>query len=214
MRFSLRPWPGRVLQCLLAFPAPRSPCGPYPARPANARSPHAAWRSPAPPGPPAADRPAWPGPPTRPDRAAAATPTPATCTSPPGAAERPCRPCPDRRTPPRSAPCTPRSTSASAPSPAPQDQAPGHSNSLGMAPRSPSQDKVSNSNPASPDLDREGSGSYPTGTQVSDEEMATLPIIRHDFHGDWNYTLHPPPHSAANAQDVSVGTVDSVDSVA
>src|SRR3954447_13984561 len=40
------------------------------------------------------------------------------------------------------------------------------------------------------------SGSYPTGTQVTDEEMATLPIIRHDFHGDWNYTLHPPPHSA------------------
>jgi transposase len=54
------------------------------------------------------------------------------------------------------------------------------------------------------------SGSYPTGTQVTDAEMATLPIIRHDFHGDWNYTLHPPPHSAANAQDVSVGTVDSV----
>jgi hypothetical protein len=56
------------------------------------------------------------------------------------------------------------------------------------------------------------SGSYPTGTQISDEEMATLPITRHDFHGDWNYTLHPPPHSAAaaNAQDVSIGTAESV----
>jgi Rhodopirellula transposase DDE domain len=53
-------------------------------------------------------------------------------------------------------------------------------------------------------------GSYPTGTQVSDEEMATLPITRHDFHGDWNYTLHPRPHAAADAHDVSVGTVDSV----
>jgi hypothetical protein len=54
------------------------------------------------------------------------------------------------------------------------------------------------------------SGSYPTGTQVSDEEMATLPIIRHDFHGDWNYTLHPPPHSAADARELSVGPVNCV----
>jgi hypothetical protein len=46
--------------------------------------------------------------------------------------------------------------------------------------------------------------SYPTGVQISDEEMATLPITRHDFHGDWNYTLHPPPHSTASqdAQDL------------
>ncbi|MFE2738890.1 ISAzo13 family transposase [Streptomyces sp. NPDC059349] len=36
---------------------------------------------------------------------------------------------------------------------------------------------------------------YPTGIQVSDEEIAALPITRHRFHGDWNYTLHPqlPP---------------------
>ena len=34
-------------------------------------------------------------------------------------------------------------------------------------------------------------GSYPTGVRVSDQEMAALPITRHDWHGDWNYTLHP-----------------------
>jgi hypothetical protein len=34
-------------------------------------------------------------------------------------------------------------------------------------------------------------GRYPTGAEVSDAAMAALPITRHDFHGDWNYTLHP-----------------------
>ncbi|MDX3581008.1 helix-turn-helix domain-containing protein, partial [Streptomyces europaeiscabiei] len=32
---------------------------------------------------------------------------------------------------------------------------------------------------------------YPTGIQVSDDDIAALPITRHRFHGDWNYTLHP-----------------------
>ncbi|MFF2134157.1 ISAzo13 family transposase [Streptomyces olivochromogenes] len=32
---------------------------------------------------------------------------------------------------------------------------------------------------------------YPTGIQVGDDEIAALPITRHRFHGDWNYTLHP-----------------------
>ncbi|MGW8955997.1 ISAzo13 family transposase [Streptomyces sp. NPDC055709] len=32
---------------------------------------------------------------------------------------------------------------------------------------------------------------YPTGIQVSDDEIAALPLTRHRFHGDWNYTLHP-----------------------
>ncbi|MGX1027430.1 hypothetical protein RKD38_002111 [Streptomyces ambofaciens] len=35
------------------------------------------------------------------------------------------------------------------------------------------------------------SGEYPTGIRVSDDEIAALPITRHCFHGDWNYTLHP-----------------------
>ena len=34
---------------------------------------------------------------------------------------------------------------------------------------------------------------YPAGIKVSDAEMATLAIQRHDFHGDWNYTLRPRP---------------------
>jgi hypothetical protein len=55
------------------------------------------------------------------------------------------------------------------------------------------------------------SGSYPIGIQVSDEQMATLPITRHDFHGDWNYTLHPQSAgTGADAQHVSVDTVHNV----
>src|SRR5690348_13936812 len=40
-------------------------------------------------------------------------------------------------------------------------------------------------------------GSYPTGIKVSNAQMAALPISRHPFHGDWNYTLHPAGHTAA-----------------
>ena len=36
-------------------------------------------------------------------------------------------------------------------------------------------------------------GSYPDGIKVSDQQMAALPIDRHDWHGDWNYTLRPEP---------------------
>jgi transposase len=39
-------------------------------------------------------------------------------------------------------------------------------------------------------------GSYPTGVQVTSAQMAALPISRHPFHGDWNYTLHPAPRPA------------------
>jgi hypothetical protein len=34
-------------------------------------------------------------------------------------------------------------------------------------------------------------GSYPTGVKISNREMRALPITHDDFHGDWNYTLHP-----------------------
>jgi hypothetical protein len=34
-------------------------------------------------------------------------------------------------------------------------------------------------------------GTYPTKIKVSDKEMASLPLDRHKFHGDWNYTLAP-----------------------
>jgi transposase len=37
-------------------------------------------------------------------------------------------------------------------------------------------------------------GTYDTGIQVSDAHMDALPLVRHDWHGDWNYTLHPREH--------------------
>jgi hypothetical protein len=36
---------------------------------------------------------------------------------------------------------------------------------------------------------------YPKGIVVSDEQMASLNITRHDFHGEWNYTIHPRNNS-------------------
>jgi len=32
---------------------------------------------------------------------------------------------------------------------------------------------------------------YPAGIKVSDEDIAALNIIRHTFHGEWNYTIKP-----------------------
>ena len=32
---------------------------------------------------------------------------------------------------------------------------------------------------------------YPPGVKITDAQIAALPIARHDFHGDWNYTLAP-----------------------
>ena len=29
------------------------------------------------------------------------------------------------------------------------------------------------------------------GVAVGDEQMAQVNLKRHDFHGDWNYTIHP-----------------------
>ena len=34
-------------------------------------------------------------------------------------------------------------------------------------------------------------GSYPSGIVITDDQMASLNLERHRFHGDWNYTLHP-----------------------
>jgi hypothetical protein len=38
------------------------------------------------------------------------------------------------------------------------------------------------------ELDR---GSYPLGVRVSDRELAAVPLRRHDWHGEWNYTVLP-----------------------
>ena len=40
-------------------------------------------------------------------------------------------------------------------------------------------------------------GSYPDGVKISDEQMAALPLDRHEWHGDWNYTLRPEPPAPA-----------------
>jgi hypothetical protein len=42
-------------------------------------------------------------------------------------------------------------------------------------------------------------GSYPTGAKVSDAQMAAVPLARHRFHGDWNYTIRPRPAPPALA---------------
>ena len=33
--------------------------------------------------------------------------------------------------------------------------------------------------------------SYPKGVTITDEQMEQLHLKRHEFHGDWNYTIHP-----------------------
>ena len=35
---------------------------------------------------------------------------------------------------------------------------------------------------------------YPAGVKVTDAEIDAINIHRHDFHGDWNYTISPQPH--------------------
>jgi hypothetical protein len=36
-------------------------------------------------------------------------------------------------------------------------------------------------------------GYYPIGVKVTKAELAAVPLTRHDFHGDWNYTVHSEP---------------------
>jgi len=38
------------------------------------------------------------------------------------------------------------------------------------------------------ELDR---GTYPKGRDITDAQMATLTLVPHRFHGDWNYTIQP-----------------------
>jgi hypothetical protein len=43
-------------------------------------------------------------------------------------------------------------------------------------------------------------GTYPLEVRVRDEELAAVPLVRHGFHGEWNYSMHPaadkPPPTA------------------
>ena len=38
---------------------------------------------------------------------------------------------------------------------------------------------------------------YDTGIKISDRQMDALPLSRHDWHGDWNYTLRPEDYDQA-----------------
>ena len=40
-------------------------------------------------------------------------------------------------------------------------------------------------------------GSYPTHLTISDDLLATVRLARHDFHGEWNYTILPDTPPAA-----------------
>ena len=35
---------------------------------------------------------------------------------------------------------------------------------------------------------------YPTGLAYTKKQVAALPVSKHDFHPDWNYTVRPEPH--------------------
>ena len=37
-------------------------------------------------------------------------------------------------------------------------------------------------------------GYYPTGTKITDQQLAALPLTGHHWHPDWNYDLAPTPH--------------------
>ena len=36
-------------------------------------------------------------------------------------------------------------------------------------------------------------GYYPTGTKISDAQLAALPLQANEWHGEWNYTLASQP---------------------
>jgi Rhodopirellula transposase DDE domain/Helix-turn-helix of DDE superfamily endonuclease len=42
-------------------------------------------------------------------------------------------------------------------------------------------------------------GSYPTGVEISDAQLEAVPLTRHRFHGDWNYTIGPVPMPSPDA---------------
>ncbi|MEY9988597.1 hypothetical protein ABIE67_009536 [Streptomyces sp. V4I8] len=38
-------------------------------------------------------------------------------------------------------------------------------------------------------------GAYETGVRISDRQLDALPLHRHEWHGDWNYTLRPEAYT-------------------
>ncbi|RAJ76935.1 DDE family transposase [Streptomyces sp. PsTaAH-137] len=43
-------------------------------------------------------------------------------------------------------------------------------------------------------------GTYDTGVKVTDSDIDALPMHRHRFHGDWNYTLPPSPRDTTTTK--------------
>ena len=39
---------------------------------------------------------------------------------------------------------------------------------------------------------------YPAGVKVTDRELEAIDILRHSFHGDWNYTIRPKARSRSD----------------
>jgi len=39
-------------------------------------------------------------------------------------------------------------------------------------------------------------GTCPAGVKISKAQMDALPLARHDWHGEWNYTMHPQAATA------------------
>ncbi|MGH9170110.1 MAG: ISAzo13 family transposase [Acidimicrobiales bacterium] len=39
--------------------------------------------------------------------------------------------------------------------------------------------------------------SYPKGIKITKRQADAVPLLRHDFHGDWNYTVMPPEEGSA-----------------
>ena len=48
-------------------------------------------------------------------------------------------------------------------------------------------------------------GAYDTGIQISDQQIGALPLTRHHWHGDWNYTLRPEPPAPPPPRRVPAG---------
>ena len=37
-------------------------------------------------------------------------------------------------------------------------------------------------------------GVYPVGMKITDAQIEAVSLTRHQFHGEWNYTIHPGPN--------------------
>jgi hypothetical protein len=52
---------------------------------------------------------------------------------------------------------------------------------------------------------------YPTGVEISDAQFAAVPLRRHHFHGDWNYSIAPPGANPTDAGDPAVPAQPATD---